>query len=116
MSIKHKNILHAWLALTLSVLFFHPLYATLHDNEIILQWRRQNSLEMIAAVALFALLLTGALWLIDKISNTKIRFALFFLVFIIPFIIFFIQKRFKREMVRPLLILFLLGVLQGLVG
>ena len=37
-------------------------------------------------------------------------------VFIIPFIIFFIQKRFKKEMVKPLLILFLLGILQGLVG
>jgi cytochrome c oxidase assembly protein subunit 15 len=37
-------------------------------------------------------------------------------VFIIPFIIFFVQKRFKKEMIRPLLILFLLGVLQGLVG
>jgi cytochrome c oxidase assembly protein subunit 15 len=38
------------------------------------------------------------------------------IVFIIPFIIFIIQKRFKKEMVRPLLILFLLGALQGLVG
>ena len=37
-------------------------------------------------------------------------------VFIIPFIIFIIQKRFKKEMIRPLLILFLLGALQGLVG
>ncbi|MFI5129234.1 MAG: COX15/CtaA family protein [Chitinophagales bacterium] len=36
--------------------------------------------------------------------------------FIIPFIIFLFQKRFKKEMVKPLLILFLLGVLQGLVG
>jgi heme a synthase len=37
-------------------------------------------------------------------------------VFLIPFIIFIIQKRFKNEMIRPLLILFLLGALQGLVG
>ncbi len=37
-------------------------------------------------------------------------------VFIIPFIIFIVQKRFKKEMIRPLLILFLLGALQGLVG
>ena len=37
-------------------------------------------------------------------------------VFIIPFIIFIVQKRFKKEMIRPLLILFLLGGLQGLVG
>ncbi len=36
--------------------------------------------------------------------------------FAIPFIIFLIQKRFKKEMIRPMLILFLLGALQGLVG
>ena len=36
--------------------------------------------------------------------------------FIIPFVIFLIQRRFKREMVRPMVILFLLGALQGLVG
>jgi cytochrome c oxidase assembly protein subunit 15 len=37
-------------------------------------------------------------------------------VFIIPFIVFIIQRRFKPEMIRPLIILFLLGILQGLVG
>jgi cytochrome c oxidase assembly protein subunit 15 len=36
--------------------------------------------------------------------------------FLIPFIIFIIQRRFKKEMVRPLIILFLLGALQGMVG
>jgi cytochrome c oxidase assembly protein subunit 15 len=36
--------------------------------------------------------------------------------FLIPFIIFLIQKRFKQEMVKPMIILFLLGALQGLVG
>ncbi len=36
--------------------------------------------------------------------------------FVIPFIIFLIQRRFKKEMIRPMLILFLLGALQGLVG
>jgi cytochrome c oxidase assembly protein subunit 15 len=36
--------------------------------------------------------------------------------FIIPFIVFLIQKRFKKEMIRPMVILFLLGALQGLVG
>jgi len=37
-------------------------------------------------------------------------------VFAIPFIIFLIQRRFKTEMIRPLIILFLLGGLQGIVG
>ena len=37
-------------------------------------------------------------------------------VFLIPFVIFVVQKRFKKEMIRPMIILFLLGVLQGLVG
>lgn len=38
------------------------------------------------------------------------------IAFIIPFIIFLMQKRFRPEMIRPLLILFLLGALQGIVG
>jgi cytochrome c oxidase assembly protein subunit 15 len=38
------------------------------------------------------------------------------LVFAIPFIIFLFQKRFKEEMIKPLIILFLLGALQGAVG
>ena len=36
--------------------------------------------------------------------------------FVIPFIFFLIQRRFKKEMIRPLIILFLLGAIQGLVG
>lgn len=38
------------------------------------------------------------------------------IVFIIPFIIFLVQRRFRHDMIKPLLILFLLGALQGAVG
>lgn len=38
------------------------------------------------------------------------------IVFLIPFFIFLIQRRFRADMVKPLLILFLLGALQGAVG
>lgn len=38
------------------------------------------------------------------------------IAFLIPFIGFIIQKRFKRQMITPLLILFLLGGLQGFIG
>jgi cytochrome c oxidase assembly protein subunit 15 len=37
-------------------------------------------------------------------------------VFVIFFVIFLVQRRFKQEMITPLIILFLLGALQGLVG
>lgn len=37
-------------------------------------------------------------------------------VFLIPFIIFLVQKRFRPSMVKPMLVLFLLGALQGAVG
>jgi heme a synthase len=37
-------------------------------------------------------------------------------VFFIPFVVFLLQRRFKPEMIRPLIILFLLGALQGAVG
>jgi cytochrome c oxidase assembly protein subunit 15 len=41
---------------------------------------------------------------------------LIFVAFIIPFVIFIVQKRIKKEMIRPLIILLLFGALQGLVG
>ena len=37
-------------------------------------------------------------------------------VFAIPFIVFLLQKRFRKDMVNPMLILFLLGGLQGAIG
>lgn len=36
--------------------------------------------------------------------------------FLIPFLIFLVQRRFRADMIKPMLILFLLGGLQGLVG
>jgi heme a synthase len=41
---------------------------------------------------------------------------LMFVAFAIPFTVFLIRRQIRREMVRPLLILLLLGALQGLVG
>lgn len=38
------------------------------------------------------------------------------IVFAIPFIIFLVQRRFRRNMIKPMVILFLLGALQGAVG
>jgi len=37
-------------------------------------------------------------------------------VFLVPFIIFIIQRRFRPDMIRPMIILFALGALQGVVG
>ncbi len=36
--------------------------------------------------------------------------------FLIPFFIFLVQKRFRKDMIKPMLALFLLGILQGLIG
>lgn len=38
------------------------------------------------------------------------------IAFAIPFVIFLVQKRFTKDMIRPLLLLFLFGALQGVVG
>lgn len=38
------------------------------------------------------------------------------IVFLFPFIIFLLQKKIRHQMVRPLVILFLLGALQGAIG
>jgi cytochrome c oxidase assembly protein subunit 15 len=37
-------------------------------------------------------------------------------VFIIPFLIFILQKRFTKDLVRPMVVLFILGGVQGLIG
>lgn len=37
-------------------------------------------------------------------------------VFVLPFIWFIIKKKFRKEMINPLIILFLLGAMQGLIG
>lgn len=37
-------------------------------------------------------------------------------VFLVPFVVFLVQKRFRPPMIKPMLILFLLGALQGAVG
>ncbi len=37
-------------------------------------------------------------------------------VFAIPFLFFLVKKKFKADMIRPLIVLFLLGALQGAVG
>jgi cytochrome c oxidase assembly protein subunit 15 len=37
-------------------------------------------------------------------------------VFLIPFIVFLLQKRFTKDMITPMIILFLLGGLQGAIG
>lgn len=37
-------------------------------------------------------------------------------VFLLPFMYFIITRKFKQEMIKPLMILFLLGILQGLIG
>lgn len=38
------------------------------------------------------------------------------IVFLIPFIVFLVQRRFRADMVKPLVVLFLLGALQSRVG
>jgi cytochrome c oxidase assembly protein subunit 15 len=38
------------------------------------------------------------------------------LVFAVPFVLFLVQRRFRQDMIIPLIILFLLGALQGAVG
>jgi len=38
------------------------------------------------------------------------------IVFLIPFLVFLVQRRFSKEMIRPLVVLFLVGGLQGAIG
>lgn len=38
------------------------------------------------------------------------------IAFAIPFVIFLVQRRFRKDMIRPLVLLFLFGALQGVIG
>jgi heme a synthase len=38
------------------------------------------------------------------------------IAFAVPFVIFLVQKRFTKDMIRPLVLLFLFGALQGVIG
>ncbi|RYY91170.1 MAG: heme A synthase, partial [Chitinophagaceae bacterium] len=38
------------------------------------------------------------------------------IVFAVPFLIFLVQRRFRQDMIKPLIVLFILGALQGAVG
>jgi len=105
MNFKHNKLLNIWLALTLNVLFFHPLFTTLHDNSIILQWRIKDSLELITVIILFTVLLAVLLYLIDKISNLKIHCGLLFLIFIVPFISFLVHFMQQLNLKSALIIL-----------
>lgn len=103
MPVRQKTLLDFWLALTLTVLFFHPLISTLHDNSIILQWRIQHTLELLTTVGLFTLFFFVILLLIDKISNPKLQLAILFLICVIPmtsFLIHFLaQLGFKARII-----------------
>lgn len=83
-----NNIFLVWLSLTLAVLFFHPLIASLHDNAIILQWRRQNTLELLADIAILTAIFTLLLWCIDRYCDRYFKLAAYYFIIIIPLLSF----------------------------
>jgi len=92
MAFKQKKLFNLWIALTLSILFFYPLIATLHDNFIILQWKLQNTFELLLAVSLLSGLFYMLLWIIhNKISNARAQVLFFTALCLIPFVSFFIH-------------------------
>jgi len=83
-----KFFLPAWLSLTLSILFFHPLIASLNDNIIIMQWRIINTFELLVAIALLTLSLTVLLSLAESYIGIHYKPLLLVLILIIPLISF----------------------------
>ncbi len=92
-----------WLSLTLSILFFYPLIATLHDNIIVLQWRIQNNYELLAAIALLTTILAVLLICGDRYFNRYCKLAAYFFISVIPLISFgthfMLQIGFKGELI-----------------
>jgi len=92
MSLGKSKIFNLWIALTFVILFFYPLFSTLHDNYIILQWRFKNTMELILVIVLLTLVLTPILWLIhNKINDRRKQVVLLSIIFLIPFILFFVH-------------------------
>ena len=92
MSLPKSKIFNLWIALTFVVLFFYPLFSTLHDNFIILQWRFKNTMELVLAIVLFTSVLAPMIWLIhNKINDRRKQVVLLCIIFFIPFISFFVH-------------------------
>lgn len=89
MELNRKVIFNLWLGLTSATLFFYPLIGTLHDNHIILQWRVQNTIELVLAILIIGIISFCCIWLIhNKIKNQRIQIVLLLVLFSIPLISF----------------------------
>lgn len=103
-NVLKKYLSLSWLSLTLTILFFHPLIATLHENVIFLQWRIQNTFELLAAIALLTVILTLFLCCIEHYSNRYFKLAAYFFISIVPLISFGVhflrQLGYKEELIN----------------
>jgi hypothetical protein len=95
-----KIFIIMWLSFTLSVLFFYPLIATLNDNDIILHWRIQNTLELLAVIAIMTGIFTAFLYCAERYLNPFLRLAVYSIIAIIPLVSFgvhFLQQLGYKE-------------------
>lgn len=99
-----KIIYVAWLSLTLSLLFFYPLIATLNDNAVILQWRIQNTIELLADIFILAAICTALVCFIEHYFNRYFKLLAYFSILIIPFMSFGVhflrQLGFKGDLIN----------------
>lgn len=91
-----KFITVVWMGLGLASLFFYPLFSVLLKNSYLLHWRRINTVELIVAYVIFALIATCLLVLVERIRNNGLRLLMLFLV------IFPSSFLFAGQMVRHL--------------
>ena len=75
---------------TLSSLFFYPLFSELHDNLFVLQWRRINTMELFCIFLLFSLLAGAVLWLVYKCKNIYYKMLILLIITLVPFMSFLI--------------------------
>ena len=92
---RYRKLLNPWLGLTLSTLLFYPLFASLSDNVILLQWQKKNTLELILVLILSAVIFTSLLWINSKLMSVVLRTAILLLLVFLPlfsFFYFFIEQ------------------------
>ncbi len=104
-----KNILKthlsiAWKALTLTILFFYPLIATLHDSSVVFQWQKQNTYELLSAIALLTIVITAILSCIERYLDRYFKLFAYIFISIVPLISFglhfLMQLGYKGELIN----------------
>jgi len=82
---------YLWIGLTLAILFFYPLIASLAEGLYYMSWQLLNTVELVISIFFCLILFTILIIFIDKIKRQWLRVLLLCIVIFIPFSFFIIH-------------------------